>query len=242
MMSEDTEYPEHSSEGSYEHTLSSPGDLADNTGSGGEPRDEGSDEEPTEVEGGVPEEYATLLGERSLLWYECRDEYEDFENCTFVELRPKGVVECILVRDFVNYEWETRRFRRLMAAATYRELAIVASDTLSKAQGNLLERVHDQQLVVSYVRGSAMGISEAKNSLKERAGARLIRPVDLHCAAHVQALNVIEALCRQLAHAERRRDQVLKQLEDRRMTLATMARSIVLRGQAETIDADVGPA
>lgn len=241
-MSEDAECRKNTSDGSNGHTVSSPGDLADNPGATDEPRDESPEGEPKEVQGGVPDEYADLLGEPSLLWYESRDEYEDFESCTFVELRPKGVVECILVRDFVNYEWDVRRLRRLITAATYRELAIVGSDTLSKAQGNMLERAHDQELVVSYVRGSAMGIREARDGLKERASAKLIRQVDLHCAAHVQALNVIEALSRQLAHAERRRDQVLKQFEDRRMTLATMARCLVSRGEAETVDIEVGAA
>lgn len=210
-----------------------------------EPADENEDTSGTEdadeveLQSGIPEEYAELLGERTLLWYESRAEYDDFERAVFLELRPKGIVESILIRDFVEYEWEVRRLRRVKAAAVYRELAIFASDELAETKGGLLNRVHSQTQMRHYVRGSAMGVSDAKKLLKERAEGLLLRPVDLHCAAHIQALPVLDAINRELARAELRRDQLLRQLEDRRMTLATMARCLVVRGEAETIEANV---
>lgn len=241
-MTEAADRPELSSEDNSEESVTKGVDHDACRAADGEYTDEKIEGDESNVEGGVPPQYVDLLGEPSILWYESHDEYIELEAAAFVEIGPKGVVECILVRDFVNHEWEVRRLRRLKSAAIYRELAIVASDTLATPEGDWFKRAGDESLVANYARGSAMGINEAKKGLQQRARAKLLSPVDLHFAAYEQAQNVLAAINRELANAERRRDQVLKQLEDRRMTLAVMARSLIARGEAETIDVGVGAA
>lgn len=204
------------------------------------PREEAGTERPAASGGNareaIPEEYCHLLGERPLLWYEDEAEFDEFENAVFAELAPKGMVECIYVRDWVECEWELRRTKRLARAAIYSSLATFASDELAEAKGGLAQRMAHQDVMRNCARGSAMGISAAMNTLNGRAKELHLRPVDLHLAAHRDALQLTEAISREAVRLERRRDQVLVLLEERRASLAVMARCLIKRSDAEVLD------
>ena len=199
--------------------------------------DDGEDEEGASTRSGVPERYADFLGERPTLWYESADEFDEFESAAFLEMRPKGLVNCIIVRDFVDCEWELRQMRRLQRAAMYSSLPLVASDALADQTGPIFGVVRDRSQVENCARGSAMGVPDAMKLLAERAGKKHLRPVDLHLAAYRDALPITQAISREIIRLERRRDQLLRQLDDRNAMLAASARSLIARDEAETLEA-----
>lgn len=194
------------------------------------------DDDCATIRRGVPERFANFLGERPTLWYEDADEFDDFEDAVFLEIRPKGVVNCILVRDFVECEWELRRMRRLQRAAMYSSLPIAASDALADQTGHIFDVMRDRAQVETSSRGSAMGVADAKTLLAERAAKKFLRPVDLHLAAYRDANEIMQVISREIARLERRRDQLLRQLDDRNAMLAATARSLIARDEAETVE------
>ena len=199
--------------------------------------DDVEEEDGASTRSGAPERYADFLGERPTLWYESDDEFDEFESAAFLEMRPKGLVNCIIARDFVDCEWELRQMRRLQRAAMYSSLPLVASDALAEQTGPILSVVRDRSQVEGCARGSAMGVPDAVKLLAERASKKHLRPVDLHLAAYRDALPVTQAISREIVRLERRRDQLLRQLDDRNAMLAASARSLIARDEAETVEA-----
>lgn len=74
----------------------------------------------------IPPGLAFLTEERPLLWYEDAEEYDALRREIFAELAPEAAIECILVKDLVDYIWEARRAPRLKTAAKAAGLGVAS--------------------------------------------------------------------------------------------------------------------
>jgi hypothetical protein len=187
----------------------------------------------------IPEEYADFLDDRPLMWYDSEVAYDGLLGAVFAELEPKGIIECLLVKDFVDYVWELRGLKRLKTAAIHNQLPDIVEDVLTNPGRGLLEMLAHKQYHMDLARSSGNGNEYSKVALAKLARKQHLKPVDLHLPAYRASLPLLEAISRAVERLERRKDQILKQLYDRRATLAAMARSLLARDEAETIDVGV---
>lgn len=184
----------------------------------------------------LPEGLSHLLAERPLLWSESQDEYDALLGEMFAELDPKGIIEVILAKDVVDYIWEARRMRRLKAAALDAEVPAAA--------GRLLDPPYNKDLPFgnttryrSAARAAFSGVKGEEQFLLAEMAKRGLSMQDLRYEALKGGLNVITALDNTVIRLERRRDQLLKQLGDRREAIGAMAKRLVEQESVETIDA-----
>lgn len=225
--------------GALDQTASGDADTAQADDVGGDEYSEPEADEPhaePAVARIIPEEYADFLDERPLIWYDSKVAYEGLLGAVFAELEPKGIIECLLVKDFVDYVWELRGLRRLKAAAIHNQLPDIVEDILSNPGRGLLEMLAHKRYHKDLARSSGNGNENSKVALAKLAGKQHLKPVDLHLPAYRASLPLLEAISREVERTERRKDQILKQLYDRRAALAAMARSLLARDEAETID------
>lgn len=185
----------------------------------------------------IPENLAYLIEERSTLWHESGGDYDSLRAAIFAELKPEGVIECILIKNLVDYVWEARRYRRLKAAAIHAEMPAVAGQLLVKEDTGLFGNSYpDRQLVMRLARAVVAGVGASDNdSLDIRAGSEHVTSDVLHYEAYKRDAEMHLHLNRECERMERRRDQLLKQIEDRRAALGAMARSLIKREAAEAI-------
>jgi valyl-tRNA synthetase len=148
---------------------------------------------------------------------------------------PRGVIECILLKDVVDYIWEARRFRRLKVAAVHASMPAAASRILSKdyCGGYYRDASHIKDLARAAATGADDGNEE---TLASRAEENHVTSEVIHYSSYTDAASEIFDISREVERLERRRDQLLKQLEDRRTTLAAMARGLIRREEAETVE------
>ncbi len=183
----------------------------------------------------VPAEVAYLIEDRPLLWYESDEEYEALLSSVLAELDPKGTIEVLLVKDVADYIWEARRMRRLKVAAIDAELP----STLSRIACDAYQNAYDADCqtarsdLLSIGRGTIAGVEKYEQHLNDvLSGANISEDV-LTFETYKACLKPITAINAELERLERRRDQILKTLSDRRSALAAMARSLMSREQME---------
>jgi hypothetical protein len=182
----------------------------------------------------IPEGLAYLIEERTTLWHENGGDYDSLRAAIFAELKPEGVIECILIKNLVDYVWEARRYRRLKTAAIHAEMPAVAGQMLGKDSGLFGNSYPDRQLVTRLARAVVAGVRGSGNdSIDSRAEKEHVTSDVLHYEAYKGGAEMHLHLNRECERMERRRDQLLKQIEDRRATLGAMARSLITREAAE---------
>jgi len=184
-----------------------------------------------------PASIAFMIEERSLLWYEDAEEYDELLHEVFSELAPTGAIECILAKNLVDYIWELRRMKRLKHTAINYVMPDAAMNML--APGGLWENRN-----ASRVREQAASVAdgaEEKVGAGERDFAALLRAAKVTPEMiHYEALNNVADrlywITRECERLESRFHRLLKDFETRRATLAAMAKSLVDREKAEVID------
>lgn len=183
----------------------------------------------------LPEALTHLLTERPLLWSEDPDEYDALLGEIFAELDPKGTLETILVKDFVDYVWEVRRMRALKVAALQVEMPQAVSDLIRPQMSEAAQK----DLAIRYqpvVFAALAGKSVQAQALKKEMHEANVTPEMAQYAAFKNASGVINALEGTISRLERRRDHLLKQIEGRRQAFKAMARGLVAREEAEDLD------
>jgi hypothetical protein len=185
----------------------------------------------------IPEGLAYLIEERPTLWLENEGDYDSLRAAIFAELKPEGVIECVLIKNLVDYVWEARRYRRLKTAAIHAEMPAVAGEMLAKDDIGLFGNSYaDRELVMRLARAVVAGVRGSDDeSLDSRAEREHVTADVLHYEAYKSGAEMHLHLNRECERMERRRDQLLKQIEDRRATLGAMARSLITREAAEAV-------
>jgi hypothetical protein len=183
----------------------------------------------------LPEGLSHLLTDRPLLWREDPDEYDALLGEIFAELDPKGTLETILVKDLVDYIWEVRRMRALKVAALQVEMPRAISDLVRPQMGEASQKdiaIRYQPVVFAALAGKSVQAGLLKKEMEEAN----VTPEMAQYAAFKNASGVINALEATISRLERRRDQLLKQIEGRRQAFKAMARGLIAREEAEDLD------
>lgn len=185
----------------------------------------------------LPERLSFLLDERPLLWFEDAQAYDALLSELAAEYDPKGTVEFMLVKDIADAQWECGRLRRMRRAAIEVEFPDAAH--------RLMRESYEEQTGLGYsdarrsleviARLSIRGDGEASKELNDATEAAGVTYQMVHYEAHKRGLKTITAIEEALSRAERRRDQVMRQIEERRRTNAAMTRSLVRPDAAEDV-------
>lgn len=185
----------------------------------------------------IPAQLSHLIKDRPLLWSEDRDAYDVLLSSVFAELNPKGAIEAILVKDVADYIWEARRMRRLKAAAMHAELPGAAASLMADEYKDSLDvsLATASGFLKDMIRRSAISHEDEDESLREVMEMCAVTPDVLLYEAYKSGLTTISAINGELERLERRRDQILRSLREHRAALATMAKTLVTREEAEIV-------
>jgi hypothetical protein len=188
--------------------------------------------------GRIPEDIAFLIEERPLLWFESPREYDAILHSFFKELSPEGVLNCIFVKNVVDYAWEMRRMKKLKHTAINYVMPDVAANTLLADEG--LWGHPDRKLVQGQAQDVAYGAEErseeGKPSLAERMEETRTTPEMLHYKALERTAENLEWIRYEHELLENRFHRLLRDYEARNKTLVAMAKSLIEREKAEAVE------
>ena len=185
-----------------------------------------------------PDSIAFLIEERPLLWYEKPEDYDNLRGGVFDNLAPRDTLECIFSKNLVDCFWEHRRMRRLMQTAI--------NFAMPGAVGKILvpgitfydtkqrEKAECQAACVAY--GVEEEISGVDPSLQEQLEEARVTHEAIHLKAYESQMERVSHIRHECERIENRIHWLLKNFETRRATMAAMARSLVEREMAQTVE------
>ena len=176
---------------------------------------------------------AEIFGPPPLIAGEDSSRYDELVTRLFAAVRPKDVIEEMVVRDVAYHDWEMQRLRRMKSGlfASGLQASLVAK-LLSAPK---IKESMARDLAQRYVAGDT---SAAEKVDKILASAGITVDAAIANTMTVR-LHDFEAIERLIASAELRRYTALRELERRRSALAEARRR-----EEEAVDADfedVGP-
>jgi hypothetical protein len=168
-----------------------------------------------------------IFGPPPLIAGEDSSRYDEFVTRLFAAVRPKDVIEEMIVRDVAYHDWEMLRLRRIKSGLFASGLQTSLVAILLSAPKITEAKARD--LAQRYV---ARDASAAKEVDKILASVGLSIDVAIANTMTVR-LHDFEAIERLIASAEARRHAALRELERRRSALAE-----ALRREEDVLDAD----
>lgn len=179
-----------------------------------------------------------LMEERPLLWYEDPEDYDRLLRDIFDETTPQGVLECIFVKNLVDYIWELRRMKKMKHTAINLVMPGAAAGLLAPPGGPWgnpeKDTVMAQAADVAY--GAEEDIEEDKPSLADRMEEARVTPEMIHYKALNSEADRLQWISRECERLEGRFHRLLKDFEGRRASLAAMSKSLIDRERAEVVD------
>ena len=159
----------------------------------------------------------------SLIEGEVAADFENFRHACHADLKPKGITESIWVDDFIQYEWEVLRLRRMRSSI----LQSSRQDALYHLLHSLMpysemDSRERKQLAYEWSMGDADAV-ELVNSIME---AHDLSSDAIIAEAFKNRLDTLEKIDRLIENCSRRRDAALRNLEKRRDDLAARARNL----------------
>lgn len=196
-------------------------------------RDAGSNPAPCAL---YPASIAYLIEERPLLWCEDPEEYDELRREIFTELAPEGALNCIFVKNIVDYLWEFRRMKKMKHTAINYAMPRAATKLLTSSAGLWGDpeeaKVQKQAEAAAYGTGNETGATDfAERMHSKHVTSEMIQYKALNSVS--EELHWISRECERL---EGRFHRLLKDFEGRRTTLAAMAKSLVEREKAEVVN------
>lgn len=181
----------------------------------------------------LPERLSFLLDDRPVLWFEDGDAYDALLAELVAHYDPKGTIEFMLVKDIADAQWDCMRLRDLRKGAIDVELPRAAHNLIGEAyrEDTGLSYAGAQSSLEDLVRHSARGPGEARDVLDSYAEATGVTYRMMQYEAHKIGIQSIASIEDALSRAERRRDQAIRLMEDRRKTIDAMSRSLIQRPQ-----------
>lgn len=184
-----------------------------------------------------PRSIAFLIEERPLLWYESADDYDELRREVFTELSPNGALECVFVKNLVDYIWELRRMKKMKHVAINFVMPKAATDLLEPDKGMWgnpeRDKVMEQATDIAY--GAEEDLVDDTPSLSERMEEMRLTSEMVHYRALNEAADHLQRINRECERLEGRFHHLLKDFETRRSTLAAMAKSLIRRERAEDV-------
>lgn len=212
-----------------------------------------SQEKPSRM---VPIELESLMQDRPLFSCEDIDVYDDLLSRMIAYYAPRDAVEFILVKDMADEQWHARRYRRMREAMIHDSLVEVAWSQLKEAWMSAHAALAEDQAHAADDRGEVAPADFREMMMRDRQGDAGMRDLldglmdaaglthdQLYQAAQRRITPGLSALEDMLAQAEKRRDELMRMIEERRRTSSTMSRALLKaedRASAEDIPLRMG--
>ena len=196
-------------------------------------RDAGSNPAPRAL---YPASIAYLIEERPLLWCEEPKEYDQLRREIFAETSPEGAINCIFVKNVVDYLWEFRRMRKLKHTAINYAMPDAATKLLTSSAG--LWGDPDEAKVKKQAKAAAYGAANDAGGadFAERMHSKHVSPEMIHFKALNSVSEELHWISRECERLEGRFHRLLRDFEGRRTALAAMAKGLVERERAEVVN------
>ena len=163
----------------------------------------------------------SLLRPPRLLPGEKPSAYKTLRAQVLGDLQPKGVLETILVREVIDYQWDILRLRRLKTALLRARAHHGVRDILEPFGDE------DDDGFAALPNRWATGESEAHDEVKELLSPAGLGLDEIMAATLEQNLVTVERIDRLIASAEWRRNNALGQIDNRRQSLGAAVRAAV---------------
>ena len=158
-------------------------------------------------------------------------DYQSFRESCLREIKPKDIVEIVLLQDFIDYRWEAKRFKRMKAALIEAEKRKAVENLIRDyADANLANEA--RSLSKEWSRGEQETVEFVEDLLAEHG----LSNATVMAKAVEGCLGTLEPLDKLIGFYDYRRDAALRELEKRRDLLAKRARDF-----GETMITDVEP-
>ena len=181
---------------------------------------------------------AFLIEERPLLWYEKPEDYDNLRGGVFGNLAPRDTLECIFSKNLVDCFWEHRRMRRLLQTAINFAMPDAAGKLL--APGVTSFDVDRRRKAARQAESVAYGVEEEISgddpSLQQQMERARLTHETIHLKAYYSQIDCVAHIRHECERIENRIHWLLKNFETRRATRAAMARSLVERELAQTVE------
>ena len=165
-----------------------------------------------------------LFGPPQLIDGEDGEAYQELHERISLGVKPADIFEEIWVRDFVDLQWEILRWRRLksslMAASAFKGLQRVLEPFSFEGNPDLVE---------DWAARKPDAIAQV-NRMLENAGLTADTVMAQTLCENLESIRTMEAM---IVMAERRRNDVLCQIERHRVTLAHRARRTIQQLEGE---------
>ena len=185
-----------------------------------------------------PASISFLIEERPLLWYEKPEDYDNLRRGVFDNLAPRDTLECIFSKNLVDYFWEHRRMRRLMQTAINFAMPNAAGKLLAPGitSFDVDRRRKAKRQAESVAYGVEEEISGDDPSLQQQMERARLTHETIHLKAYYSQIDCVAHIRHECERIENRIHWLLKNFETRRATMAAMARSLVERELAQTVE------
>lgn len=182
--------------------------------------------EPSKLEQLVPEDILRVLGEPPILPFESEEDFNALFVAMILYFNPKGLLEFMLVWEITVHQWIISSLASMHKSAMMVALPAAAMQLMKPqlADGFDIHPIIEGD-VAPTLRMAAAGSAEHQeffDRLMKKAG---VSRQMLQVAAYSKSLDTISAIDDAIAKRERRRDQAIRILDERRKTLSAMARN-----------------
>jgi hypothetical protein len=182
----------------------------------------------------LPDHISRLLDDRPLLWFEDSEHYDALLAELIGAYDPKETLQFFLIKDLADAQWDMTRQRELRQAAIEWALPDVALNALEKdfRAANDLDYNDARDELRLMIRKAAQGDANMRKALDHYCAEAGVTYRMMQYQAFRNQMKSLKSIEDNLARAERRRDQMIRMIEDRRRNIAAMSRSLVDRAGA----------
>lgn len=174
----------------------------------------------------IPEAFRPFLKDRPTLWFEKADLYDKLLAGIIAQFDPKTMMDFLLVKELADLSWELQRLRGMKRAAMVLEMQDAAWSLLEKSfeqHAAELKMETGRDAFNETIRASAMNVSHYQRQFAELQDYAAVTDNMLLYKTFAMSHGTLTALDNALARAERRRDELVRMLNDRGRTAAAMS-------------------
>ena len=187
----------------------------------------------------IPPSLAALYNVKPVAWSEKEADYDSLQAQILAELDPRDTIEFILVKDVADIVWEKQRLRNLQHLSVRANLPEVLWSLISEQywQRHGKDRTEPDDYKATMIDKFRRLLSEEDTSegFMELLAEYHLDTDTLYYHALRWTLRTSTQLAKAIADAERRFEQLLKTIAERRQSLAEQTRSLVDRYGAEDV-------
>lgn len=174
----------------------------------------------------LPEQFQFLAKERPTLPFENREDYDRLLAALVAQYDPNTAVDFISIKELADCQWELLRLRRMKKAAYLVEMRGAGWKLMErtfKTHAEELRLTQEKETLEEVVLIGLQHQSLERDALKDLQDYAGVTDDMLLYQAFAMNIRTMDALESSLQRVERRRDQLVKMIEDRGRTTAAMS-------------------